>query len=378
MKRILILLVTTFSLLGFSQDIKLNGTVSVENNQIKNVLEPTDGGDVVTKDYLISENNKLKQEIDSLKLKLNDLDGDGIIGDLDLCPFTIPGRPVDENGCQNPIYLDENGVTIKSYDWGRVGDIGKLNGVEYVIVDREMLKSMIINNQDLSKICTTKIIDLRDECNYNGVGSESRFCGLFKNVSSIQDISSWDVSNVTNMSGVFKSSQFNGDISNWDVSNVTNMSGVFESSQFNGDISNWDVSNVTNMSGVFKSSQFNGDISSWDVSNVTNMSGVFKSSQFNGDISNWDVSNVTNMSVMFQGSQFNGDISNWDVSNVTDMSNMFNNSLHNFFPDLYYEVVFNQDLSSWNVLNVTQCNGFSTNTPQWTLPKPNFTNCNPN
>ena len=73
MKRILILLVTTFSLLGFSQDIKLNGTVSVENNQIKNVLEPTDGGDVVTKDYLISENNKLKQEIDSLKLKLNDL-----------------------------------------------------------------------------------------------------------------------------------------------------------------------------------------------------------------------------------------------------------------------------------------------------------------
>jgi len=40
--------------------------------------------------------------------------------------------------------------------------------------------------------------------------------------------------------------------------------------------------------------------------------------------------------------------------------------------------VFNQNLSSWNVSNVTNCVGFSDNTPQWTLPKPNFTNCNPN
>jgi hypothetical protein len=38
---------------------------------------------------------------------------------------------------------------------------------------------------------------------------------------------------------------------------------------------------------------------------------------------------------------------------------------------------FNQDLSTWDVLNVTFCSDFSTNTPQWTLPKPNFTNCTP-
>jgi len=29
-------------------------------------------------------------------------------------------------------------------------------------------------------------------------------------------------------------------------------------------------------------------------------------------------------------------------------------------------------------MNVVNCDDFSTNTPQWTLPKPNFTNCNPN
>ena len=38
---------------------------------------------------------------------------------------------------------------------------------------------------------------------------------------------------------------------------------------------------------------------------------------------------------------------------------------------------FNQDLSSWSVFNVFNCDDFDANTPQWTLPKPNFTNCTP-
>jgi surface protein len=39
--------------------------------------------------------------------------------------------------------------------------------------------------------------------------------------------------------------------------------------------------------------------------------------------------------------------------------------------------VFNQNLSSWSVSNVTNCVNFSQDTPAWTLPKPNFTNCTP-
>ena len=39
---------------------------------------------------------------------------------------------------------------------------------------------------------------------------------------------------------------------------------------------------------------------------------------------------------------------------------------------------FNQDLSNWNVENVTVCLNFSNGTTSWTLPQPNFTNCNPN
>ena len=47
---------------------------------------------------------------------------------------------------------------------------------------------------------------------------------------------------------------------------------MFEQSAFNQDISSWDVSNVTNMDAMFDdASAFNQDISSWDVSSVTNM-----------------------------------------------------------------------------------------------------------
>ena len=45
---------------------------------------------------------------------------------------------------------------------------------------------------------------------------------------------------------------------------------------FNGDISSWDVSNVTNMDYMFYgATSFNGDLSSWDVSSVTNIDDMF-------------------------------------------------------------------------------------------------------
>ena len=40
-----------FTVLSYAQDIELNGTVSAENNQIKNVADPTDDQDAATKAY---------------------------------------------------------------------------------------------------------------------------------------------------------------------------------------------------------------------------------------------------------------------------------------------------------------------------------------
>lgn len=72
-----------------------------------------------------------------------------------------------------------------------------------------------------------------------------------------QDISSWNLSKVTNMSSMFMGSysqptRFNngGHPLNWDTSNVTNMRDMFRyAKSLNQDLSGWNVSNVTSSSG---------------------------------------------------------------------------------------------------------------------------------
>ena len=208
----------------------------------------------------------------------------------------------------NPVYLDDNGVTIKAKDCASVGDTGVINGIEYTVADRELLSYYIDNILDVSTLCTTRI---------------------------------------TNMENPFFYISFNDNISGWDVSNVTTMEFMFGW----GDLV-----------------AFNQDLSFWDVSSVRYMNEMFDSaSSFNSNISTWDVGNVIGMRDMFYGaSSFNQDISNWDTSNVFDMGYMFS-----------FAVSFNQDLSSWSVDNVNNCDSFSLGAPQWTLPQPNFTNCTP-
>ena len=161
------------------------------------------------------------------------------------------------------------------------------------------------------------------------------------------DISSWDVSSVTDMSHMFNYAiSFNQPLDRWDVSSVTNMHAMFvDANSFNRPLHSWDVSSVTNMDAMFAQAfDFNQPIHSWNVSSVTDMSGMFNyATSFNRPLNSWNVSSVTDMSVMFSNADsFNQPIRSWDVSSVTDMSGMF------------VEVdSFNQPLGYWNVSAVT-------------------------
>lgn len=135
---------------------------------------------------------------------------------------------------RNPVYLDANGITVKAQDWAKPGDKGKIEGVEYTVVDNFSIKVLVQSGN--GNLCTTRVTDMK---------------GLF--------------------GGALEFNTFNADIRSWDVSNVTTMENMFVLSLFNKPIGEWDVSKVTNMSQMFYGAQnFNQDLSTWDVAGVQN------------------------------------------------------------------------------------------------------------
>ena len=260
--------------------------------------------------------------------------------------FTVVFEELD------PIYLDQNGVTLKANDFVEIGSVYDFNGINYTIVDNELLKSMLNNGDDLSKVITSKVTVMER---------------LFSEFSSFnQNIESWDTSNVVDMTNMFELAyEFNQDIGNWDTSNVTKMFRMFiKAYKFNQNIGNWDTSNVGDMGWMFYDAIiFNQNIGNWNTSSVTDMNRMFYgASKFNQDIGNWNTSSVTDMNSMFYGaSKFNQDIGNWNTSNVTNMIYMFNSASS-----------FNQNIGSWNmskVINISSmfnsASSFNQNIGSW-------------
>ena len=72
-----------------------------------------------------------------------------------------------------------------------------------------------------------------------------------------------------------------GHISTWNVSQITDMSALFyHKKEFDDDISNWNVSNVTNMSHMFSYVDlFNQPLNKSNVSKVRNMADIYLSTK---------------------------------------------------------------------------------------------------
>jgi len=141
------------------------------------------------------------------------------------------------------------------------------------------------------------------------------------------------------------STKFNSNISTWDVSSVTDMSYMFEGAYiFNQPLAAWDISGVIDIRYMFSGAEaFNQALAIWDVSRLRDMNNMFHMTyDFNQPLATWDVSSVTTMEWMFYDAHvFNQPLATWDVSSVTNMEWMF-----------YDAFVFNQVLC-WNMSKVT-------------------------
>jgi surface protein len=121
------------------------------------------------------------------------------------------------------------------------------------------------------------------------------------------------------------------------LANLTNFESSFRNcSSFSANLSSWDVSNVTNFrtaflifgGGVTAPSTPVSGLGSWDMSSVTNINSMLKSqTNYNEDLSSWNVSNVTDMSnTFFSSTSFDQNLSAWDIANVTTFTNFANNT----------------------------------------------------
>ena len=206
----------------------------------------------------------------------------------------------------------------------------KKNNSIVSILYKTILSCLIIifNGSQVYAACTV------DDANYNigGIGLTSSTDAngaitkaIIQNWDTTDDISTCDVSGITDMSEMFKNmTSFNQNLSTWDVSGVTNTSSMFRSADaFNQNLSTWDVSGVTNTSSMFRSADaFNQNLSTWDVSGVTNMKSMFHSaSAFNngGSGLTWnDTGMVEDMQFMFRSSG----ITSVSFPNTGEVTNM--------------------------------------------------------
>lgn len=246
------------------------------------------------------------------------------------------------------------------------------NGNEVIITNAK--DEPIIANEDMSCLFRNLKVTSINHLDYIDMSTCTNMARMFEWDDKLLslDVSSFNTSNVTDMSYMFENMQACTSITgleNFDVSNVTSISHLLSYCYALSSVPNlgsWNITDkCTDISYAFNcvgytisktnTSKWNDsityDYSNWDVSNVTDMSYAFANAfkLKNINLSGWDTSNVTNMAGMFEMRDtinksllvsVNG-VENFDISNVTNISNMF------------YECRnLVADLSTWNPISV--------------------------
>jgi surface protein len=150
------------------------------------------------------------------------------------------------------------------------------------------------------------------------LGTSTTLRGFFwdcSNLSTIDNINSWDTSTIKNFYLTFRGcTNFNDNINNWIVSNADTYTGLNQ---------------TEGLHGMFRDcTSFNQPLNLWDLSNVKTINAMFRGcTSFNQDISMWDVKQVRDFQAVFMGATlYNQDLGLWPISEAIQMTEMFQNS----------------------------------------------------
>ena len=345
----------------------------------QDVTVPTDNCGAVELSGLVPiavETGTLPRLYSKVAVDITDLPTDSSAID---CFIDIDGGPVDKvRKCmpvpQKPFRLALNGVTVTCLD-ADVGDTGVVNGIEYTKRDRDALLGLVgneITEDELATSCTSGVADMSelfgyidedddDDYDYGFLDSYAVFSKAANASTFNPDISSWDLSSVTNTSAMLAGSEvFDGDVSAWDTAEVIDMSFAFAgASTFNESLVGygWDTSAVTDMVGMFyNASAFNQDLNHFDMASVANTSYMFSyATTFNngdeaGGSSNpldWETTSLTETKFMFLGAEaFNQPVDSFEMSSVKVTAGMFAGA-----------AAFNQELEDWTMSSVERMDG---------------------
>ena len=247
---------------------------------------------------------------------------------------SINGKPIVS---MSYMFEKSNAVTIdtSSFDTSNVTDMSKM----FFLVDAKELDlsnfgtSNVTNMNSMFAYSKATTINGLNKFNTNKV-TNMGYMFSWSSVNTI-DLSSFNTSNVTTMQNMFETSNATTIIglNKLNTSKVVNMYGMFWNTKVTTlDLSSFNTSNVTDMSFMFNGSEaatIKG-LKKFNTSKVTNMNGMFSAMQLSTlDLSNFNTSNVTDMSKMFYNNKKLTTIyvsNNFVTSKVTNSTNMFKNS----------------------------------------------------
>ena len=180
------------------------------------------------------------------------------------------------------------------------------------------LRGTPANDESMFIGCTNLVLTgVTDTPNLSGISSTYGMFGNCSSITTINNIESWDMSNVGILNGMFFGcSNFNQNLNSWDTSSVSDFRQVFDgATSFNQSLSGWNISNGTkfnfflmlNNCGMSKSN-YDSTLNSWSL--LTLVSGatigvnglVYSPSPCTGGISRTNIINN-------YGWSFNGDSS---------------------------------------------------------------------